>query len=211
MSKWIDISVPLRTGMVHWPGDLPPRLERVASIEGGDVYNARELHMNAHIGTHMDAPMHFLRDGAGIDTMPFEATIGPVRVIQILDTERITPEELEPQDLQPGERILLKTVNSSRIWQSEEFQEKFVHIDARAAKYFADRRVKTIGIDCLSVGAYGGDIVETHQILLGAGIWIIEGLNLSAVEPGRYELICLPIKIQDGDGAPARAILRSIE
>jgi len=210
MNPWIDISVPLRTGMVHWPGDLTPHMERAASIDRGDVYNALELHMSAHTATHMDAPLHFLKDGAPIETMPFEATIGVARVIPIL-RDKITAEELEPFQLQPGERILFKTANSGRVFATDDFLEQFVHINASSAQYLADRQVRTIGIDCLSVGAYDGDIVETHRILLGAGIWIIEGLDLSGVEPGEYDLICLPLKIAGGDGAPARAILRQRE
>jgi len=210
MSKWMDISVPLRSGMVHWPGDAPPSMDRLADMDKGDVCNARMMHMSAHTGTHMDAPLHFLRDGMSIDQMPAEATIGPARVIQIRDLNVIGRDELEKCDIRAGERLLFKTANSTRCWKCRHFLKEFVHVNAEAARYLVERRVSTIGVDYLSVGAYAGDGVETHQILLSAGVWIIEGLDLSAVAPGEYEMVCLPLKIAGGDGAPARAFLRNI-
>jgi arylformamidase len=132
-------------------------------------------------------------------------------VIAIEHSEFITPEELSPHDIQPNERILFKTRNSAGIWSSTEFVKNFVHCNAAAAAYLVERQVQTIGIDYLSIGGYKCDGVETHQILLGAGIWVIEGLNLAEVEPGNYDLVCLPLKILGGDGAPARAIIRKTE
>lgn len=207
--KWIDISVPLRTAMVRWPGDSPARIERVADMTRGDDCNLSTLAMSAHTGTHMDAPLHFLREGAGIETMPLEAGIGPARVIAIRDARRIEVKELEPYRLGGGERVLFKTRNSERCWQGDEFVKNFVYIPAETARFLAERGVRTVGIDYLSVGAYEGDGEETHRILLGAGIWIIEGLDLSGVEPGDYELVCLPLKIAGADGAPARAAVRA--
>jgi arylformamidase len=133
------------------------------------------------------------------------------RVIEIRDTESIQREELEFHHIQQGERVLFKTVNSARCWQTDTFLEDFVYISQEAAHYLAAVGVQTVGIDYLSVGGYTKDAVETHLALLGAGIWIIEGLDLSQVDPGTYELICLPIKITGSDGGPARAILRKRE
>jgi arylformamidase len=209
--NWIDVSVPLRTGMVHWPDNPPVSIERMLDIGHGDVANVSKLSMGAHTGTHMDAPVHFFQNGKGIDSMPFTATIGRARVIEIHDPESIKPEELYGYDIQRGERILFKTRNSSRCWQTDEFVQDFVYISQEAARYLASQQVQTIGVDYLSVGGYFNDGVETHHALLEADIWLIEGLNLQDVLPGIVELICLPLKIEGCDGAPARAILRSIE
>jgi arylformamidase len=205
---WIDISVPLYTGMAHWPDNPPVRIERMLDLARGDAANVSKIELGAHTGTHMDAPRHFLADGAGIDDMPFDATIGPARVIRIEHPQVILPEELEAHHLQAEERVLFRTRNSERCWNTAEFVEDFVYISAAAAQFLADRQVRTIGVDYLSVGGYVYDGVETHRILLSAGIWLIEGLNLSAVEPGTYDLVCLPLRIAGADGALARAILR---
>jgi arylformamidase len=210
MSEWIDISVPLRTGMANWPGDLGVNIQQTQNIDEGDVCNLRTISMSAHTGTHMDAPLHFIANGRSIDTMPIDATVGLARVIAIGDKRVIGREELELHDPQPGERILFKTRNSGMSFQSyDAFSPEFVAIGAGAARYLVERGVRTVGVDYLSVGALEGDGVETHRILLGAGLWLIEGLNLSRISPGEYDLVCLPLKIQGGDGAPARAALRA--
>ncbi len=211
MSQWIDISVTLHSGMAHWPDNPPVHIERMLDIGRGDPCNVSTLAMGSHTGTHMDAPLHFLPTGQGLETMPFEATLGPARVIEIHDPEAIKPEELLPHALQPGERVLFKTRNSTRCWQADNFVEDFVYISQEAARALAALKVRTVGVDYLSVGGYTKDGVETHRALLEAGIWIIEGLDLSQVQPGAYELICLPIKVASSDGAPARAILRKAE
>jgi arylformamidase len=208
---WIDVSIPLRTGMVHWPDDPPVSIERVLDIERGDVVSVSRLSMSAHTGTHMDAPLHFFRTGKSIDTMPLTACLGRARVIEIRDPESIKPEELRHYQLQRGERVLFKTRNSARCWQTDDFVEDFVYISQEAARFLAAQQVQTVGVDYLSVGGFFKDGVETHHALLEAGIWIIEGLDLSSVAPGMYELICLPLKIEGSDGAPARAILRLAE
>jgi len=197
--------------MVHWPDNPPVSIERMLDIERGDVANVSKLSMGAHTGTHMDAPIHFFRTGRGLDTMPLTATIGRARVIEIRDPESIKPEELRPHRIQRGERVLFKTRNSARCWQTDDFVEDFVYISQEAARYLAAKQVQTIGVDYLSVGGFFKDGVETHHALLEAGIWIIEGLNLANVAPGIYELVCLPLKIEGSDGAPSRAILRFVE
>jgi arylformamidase len=207
---WIDVSVSLHSGMVHLPDNPPVRIERALSIEHGDAANVSEISMGAHTGTHMDGPLHFVRDGKSLDEMPLDATIGRARVIEVSDPESIKLDELHPYRLQRGERILFKTQNAARRWSSEDFIEDFVYVSQEAAQYLADRGIQIVGVDYLSVGGFLKDCVETHQALLEAGIWVIEGLDLSAVEPGEYELVCLPIKIKRSDGAPARAILRPI-
>jgi arylformamidase len=204
---WVDVSVPLRSGMVHWPDNPPVRIERMLDIERGDVANVSTISLGSHTGTHMDAPIHFVRGGEGMDRMPFDATMGLARVIEIQDATSIKPDELDPHGIGRGERVLFKTRNSSLAWWARDFIEDFVYVSQEAARYLAERGVRTVGVDYLSVGGFYADGVETHQALLGAGIWVIEGLDLSGVEPGEHELICLPLKVEGGDGAPARALL----
>jgi arylformamidase len=211
LKQWTDISVPLYPGMVHWPGDPEFDSSLAKGISRGDVCNVTRFSTSAHIGTHMDAPRHFVERGLGIDQMPLEAAMGRCRVIEIKDREAIKPDELEPQKLRAGERLLFKTHNSAKAWKSDTFAKDFVYVSKEAAQYLVDAEVQTIGVDYLSVGGFFKDGVETHQILLGAKVWIIEGLNLARIKPGNYELVCLPIKLVGSDGAPARAILRPVE
>jgi arylformamidase len=194
--------------MVHWPGDPEVRITRALSIDAGDDANVSHLDLGAHTGTHMDAPVHFVPGGAGIDAMPPEATIGPARVVAIDDPESVKADELRRNEPQRGERLILRTRNSGRDWSRQQFDPDFVHVAPDGAALLAESRVRTVGVDYLSVGGYRSGGAETHRALLEAGIWIIEGLDLIAVEPGDYELICLPMKIVDSDGAPARALLR---
>lgn len=210
-SPWIDVSVPLRTGMVNWPGDPPARISQALSMERGDPCTVSLLEMGAHTGTHMDAPAHFVPGDHGIDEMPLDAAMGAARVILIRDRASIHPDELDPHSIRQGERVLFKTYNSERCWDTDSFVEDFVYLSAAAARYLAERQVRLIGVDYLSVGGFHANGVEIHQALLQAGIWIIEGLNLKQVPPGPVELICLPLKIAGGDGAPARALVRPVD
>ncbi len=205
---WIDISVPLWSGMVHWPTDQEVLIERKLALDRGDPMNLTAAAMSLHTGTHMDAPLHFLAGAPGIDRMPLDATVGPARVLEFPTAAAIGPAELEPYAIEAGERILLKTSNSRRCWRTDEFIADFVAVTPDGARFLAARRITAVGIDYISIGADGEDGDEAHRALMAAGVWIIEGLNLSAVEPGDYELICLPLKVLDGDGAPARAIVR---
>lgn len=207
-SSWIDISVPLHAGMAHWPNDKAFQRVETETIAHGSECNLSEFSSSAHLGTHMDAPRHYLADGAGMESFPVAAGVGPARVIAISDPELIRVSELKPHRLSKGERILFKTLNSEKCWETPTFQKKFVHVPQETAVYLADCCVRTVGVDYLSVGGYDSDGAETHRTLLRAGIWIIEGLILKDVEPGDYELICLPLKMVGSDGAPARAVLR---
>ena len=210
-SPWIDVSVPLKTGMVSWPGDPPARFSHAKEIERGDPCTVSLLEMGAHTGTHMDAPAHFVRGGIGIDKMPVDAAIGSARVIPIRDRKSIKADELLRHRIRRGERILFKTYNSDHCWDTDSFVEDFVYLSAAAAQYLVERQVRLVGVDYLSVGGFRADGVESHQALLKAGIWIIEGLNLKRVRPGRVQLVCLPLKIAGGDGAPARALVRPMD
>ena len=205
---WIDVTVPLKNGMVHWPDDPPFRVTRAQDLARGDMCTVSEIALGVHTGTHMDAPSHFVPDGAPMDALPLDAVMGPARVIEIRDSHVIPVDELRPHAFQRGERVLFKTRNSPRCWDTDAFVEDFVYIPRETAAYLVDRGVQTVGVDYLSVAGYMRDTVETHEALLQAGVWIIEGLNLSAVSAGPYDLVCLPLRIAGADGAPARAVLR---
>jgi arylformamidase len=211
ISNWIDITVPLFGSMVHWPGDPPIEIHRTSDKAKGDEYNLSEISMGSHSGTHIDAPLHIIENGTSVDNMDFNTTIGKARVIEIQDEKSIKQEEISRHGIRRGERILFKTRNSSEAWKDNKFRKEFVFLSKGAAVFLVERGVRLVGVDYLSIGSfkYGGS--EVHRTLLGAKIWIIEGLNLAGVSPGRFDLICLPIKIRGGDGAPARAVLRSSE
>jgi arylformamidase len=206
--QWIDVSVPLRPGMVVWPGDPPVRIERISAIADGGVVNMSAISMCLHTGTHVDAPLHFLEGGRSLEEMPLDALSGPARVIDIRSPKAIRVREFGALRIRRGERILFKTRNSARCWRAGEFCRDYVYLTREAATELVRRGIAAVGIDYLSIGAPNEEGYEVHRMLLGAGIWIIEGLDLSSVPAGRYELICLPLKVPGADGAPARALLR---
>jgi arylformamidase len=209
-SEWIDISYPLSEDMIHWPQDpVPPDIKSHSHTSEEGTITMSQMTINTHHGTHIDAPRHFFPDGTPVDEMPLGAIMGPARVIEIKDTESIKPEELAAHDIQPGERILFKTVNSS-YYKLGKFVEDFVYISNEAAQFLKDKKVSVIGIDYLAIGSFKDrpSLLEVHRTILGNGIWVIEALDLSAVKAGRYEIICLPIKIKQGDAGQARAIVR---
>jgi arylformamidase len=205
---WIDISIPLHNAMVHWPGDPPFIRTKTEDMDRGDTHNISQLSMGSHTGTHVDAPRHFIRDGIDISAMSLETLVGVARVIEIQDPRWIQPDELRKNEIRRRERLLFKTRNSGSVWENKEFVTDFVALSREAAGFLVERKVKMIGMDYLSVGPFHGEGAATHRALLGAGIWIIEGLDLSKVEAGKYQLVCLPLKIEGGDGAPARAIVK---
>ena len=207
-SRWIDVSIPLRNGMVHWPGDSPFELSRIQDMERGDSVTLSRIAMGLHSGTHVDAPKHFIRKGEDVTLMRLDAMIGIARVIEIHDPHSIKPAELINHRIRRGERILFKTCNSTNAWKTDVFMKDYVFISKEAADYLSEIKIKVVGVDYLSVGAYKGDGPYVHRMLLGSGVWLIEGLDLSPVSPGKYSFICLPLRILGGDGAPARAVLR---
>ena len=199
-----DISIPIRNGMLHYSGNPPVHVTRVSSLEDGDPANVSELDMGAHTGTHVDATDHFLDGGAGAEALPLEALIGPAEVVDAaaatvaLDLVTLRNLELPPRG---SKRILFKTRNS-QLWNRDEFTRDFVRLDGKAAAYLVERGARLLGIDYLSIGD-----AEAHRVLLSAGVVCVEGLDLRGIEPGAYELICLPLKLVGSDGAPARAVL----
>ena len=220
----IDITIPFRNGMVHWPSDPAPRIERIMDVNKGDKVTMSKLQMISHTGTHIDAPLHFVPKGGTIDEMPLDTMIGPARVIEIKDAESVKLEELTPYDVRPGERILFKTQNSSRLYKTDEFSKEYVFVSYEAAEYLVDRGIVLVALDYLSICKYEteadwdsvteyltkSDMHRVHRIFLEKGIYILEAVNLSGVEPGEYELICLPIKLERGDAGLARAVLRPL-
>ena len=187
----VDVSVPVRPGMIVYPGDPEVRLERVCSNEG-DGFNLSRLDLGVHSGTHVDAPLHFLEGGAAVETLPLEVLVGPCVVVDGLDVAAVP---------RGAERVLFKTQNG-RLWERDEFTEDFAELDGEAARALVAAGVRLVGIDYLSIGDE-----EAHRILLGAGVIAVEGLDLREVEPGEYRLVCAPLKLEGAEGAPARVLL----
>jgi arylformamidase len=203
-----DITVPVENGMPVWPGDPAVRLDRVASIAQGAHANVSSLSCGVHVGTHVDAPVHFLDGAPSVEAMPLDALIGRAFVADLRRATRIDAEALDKARIPPRvQRILFRTRNSE-FWRRGEktFQTGFVAVDASGAEWLVRRKVRLVGVDYLSVAPYK-DSRPTHQILLGAGVVILEGVDLSRVPSGAYQLYCLPMKLVGSDGAPARAVL----
>ncbi len=207
--KLYDVSLTINAGMLVWPGDPPVTVDTVKAIAHGDSSNVSLLHIGTHTATHVDAPRHFIPDAPGIDSLQPELLVGPARLFQLTEVQRIDRNLLEALDFNGITRLLLGTRNSALLKQGE-FSRDYTSMTADAASYLVDSGVKLVGIDYLSVEEYQKEGRPTHHILLGAGIAIIEGLDLTGVPPGDYELLCLPLKLKDGDGAPARVFLREV-
>ncbi len=205
---FIDISMDIEDGMVHWPSDPAIEIDNYSDIKKGAASNNSKITCGVHTGTHMDAPRHFIDGGAGIDKFNLDTLIGPCRVIEVpAGISPISKEFLEPLNIKKGDRLLFKTKNSEWINAGDNnFHAGYVCVNPEAAKYMVENGVILVGVDYLSVEGYhvGHD---THKTLLGAGVVIIEGLNLFKVAAGDYKLIALPVKIKDSNGAPARVIL----
>ncbi|MBP6822693.1 MAG: cyclase family protein [Acidobacteria bacterium] len=212
--KIYDITVPISAELPVYPGDPNIQLERIMSLENGDIANVTRLCCSTHIGTHVDPPSHFIAGAMSLDELPLETLIGTARVIDVGDVPAIDravlDKVLDDSDLNGATRVLFKTRNSSFWPESKTFREDFVYIEPDAARRLVELGVQLVGIDYLSVEKFNFDEPATHLVLLGANVIIVEGLALRDVPPGDYELLCLPLKIKDGDGSPARVVLRSI-
>ena len=211
-SGGIDISYGIKEGMMHWPmSPIYPHIDWVLHPSKGHEVTMSHININTHNGTHVDSPRHFYADGKTIEDMPLDALMGPTRVIEIKDKDSIKSKELEAHNIKAGERILFKTRNSE-LYKTDKFVEDYVYIETEAGRYLKDKKVSVVGIDYQAIGTIKDkqNIFDVHKILLGAGIWVIEVINLSGVKAGMYEMICLPLRIKDGDAGPARAIIRPI-
>jgi len=206
-----DITVPIRCGMPVYEGDPGVEIKAWTALAKGDSANVSFLHFGAHTGTHVDAPAHFIQGGRKIDALALETLMGPARVIRVPDDiAEIGPDFLVKCDLEQVERVLFHTRNSN-FW-SEGFRKDFTHLSPEAAERLVNLGVKLVGTDYLSIEKFHSGHHRTHITLLSKNVVIVEGLNLSDVPEGDYELICLPLKIAEGagDGAPARAVLRTV-
>lgn len=204
-----DISLTLSSDLPTWPGDPGLDLEQFESMDKGDHVNVTKISTSVHVGTHVDAPHHFLNDGRTVEQLSLEVLNGPCYVIQLPDgIEAITAEVLERTEITSGMKRVLFGTRNSHLWArgETEFQTDFVAITEDGAEWLVERGVQLVGVDYLSVAPYG-DSEPTHKVFLRAGVVLVEGLNLSNVMRGFYELYCLPLKIAGCDGAPARAIL----
>lgn len=209
--KIYDISVPIRANMPVYEGDPGVKIEAWSAFAKGDSSNVSMLNFGAHTGTHVDAPAHFIEGARRIDALPLDLLIGPARVIRVADeVKEITPAFLQAADLNNVERLIFHTRNSA-LW-GESFEKDFTHLLPEAAQYLVDRGVRLVGTDYLSIEKFHSGHHRTHLTLLSNDVVIVEGLNLAEVPEGDYELICLPLRIADGsgDGAPARAVLRTL-
>ncbi len=205
--KLIDVSVPLDPALPTYPGNTPFSLESIKRLARGDSSNVSTVHMSVHAGTHVDAPRHFFDSGSGAESLPLDILCGRARVVELTVRSAITAQDLAGFDLREDVRLLLKTQNS-RLWGSPAFHDGFIGVAESAARFLVDRGVKLVGVDYLSVEPFKTPGAPSHHVLLGAGTIIIEGLNLRDVDPGTYEMFCLPLPIVGSDGAPARVILR---
>lgn len=201
-----DVSLPIRSGMVVWPGDADVVVETVRSQADGSRANVSAARLGLHTGTHVDAPCHFITGAAGVDSLALDALIGAAWVAELPTDGPVTVQDLARDGIpDEAQRLLLKTRNST-LWARPGFCPDFAHLTPDAARWVVDRGIRLIGVDYLSVEAFTGD-GSTHEILLGAGVVVLEGLNLSEVSSGWYTLYCLPLKVLGGDGAPARVVL----
>lgn len=208
--KIYDITVPISNDLPVYPGDPAIHIERILDLDKGDIARVSHLSFSTHIGTHIDPPYHFLKDGVPLDQAPLDVFIGPARVVDVGDAVSIDAALLSTFDLEGASRVIFKTRNS-RFWrEANEFQKDFVYLETGAAEALVARGVKLVGIDYLSIEKFGFDKPTTHWTLLGNNVFIVEGLDLNEIAPGDYELICLPLKIKDGDGGPARVVLREL-
>lgn len=206
--KIYDISIPISNAMPTWPGDPSVVIESVKQIGKGSRSNVSRVSFSDHTGTHFDPPLHFIPGGKTVDQLDLNVLYGPARVVDFTRVEReITARDLERARIPRRVTRLLFKTRSSMLWERAGFQQNYIGIAWDAAEWLVARGVQLVGVDYLSVETYGASEPRTHRTLLGAGIVIVEGLDLRGIKPGKYTFIGLPLKIQNGDGAPGRAIL----
>lgn len=212
---WLDVTYPIFEEIVVWPGQPPVSLRRLSALADGDTANVSLIAMSLHTGTHIDAPRHFIEGGADIAAAPLDVMMGPVRVAQVDNAESVAEAEIRSferrsGDLKAGERVFFRTTNSDSDWSVEPFRKDYVALEPDAANYLAAKKLEVVGVDYLSVASFNNP-VETHRILLGSGVWVIEGLDLRFVHEGRFEMLALPLKIVTGEASPLRVLLRPLE
>jgi arylformamidase len=205
--KLIDVTVPLDANLPTYPGNTPFAIEAIKRIARGDSSNVSTLHMSAHAGTHVDAPRHFFDDAPGAEALPLEMLLGRTRVIEITSRGGISADALADIDISEDVRVLFKTSNS-RLWGTPDFHQDYVGVTSSGAEHLIAHGIKVVGVDYLTVEEFKKPGAPAHHVLLGGGAIVIEGLNLRDVDPGIYDMLCLPLRVVGADGAPARVILR---
>jgi arylformamidase len=207
-----DLTLPVSNDLPVWPGDPAINFYRVSDVNNGDVVTLSRLESGSHIGTHLDAPVHFIQNGNTVDKLDLNMLMGPCRVIDVGAADMIDAALLETLPIPvDATRLLFRTRNSDLWAQGDgDFHTDYVAIDRSGAEWLVKRGIRLVGVDYMSVAPYHATI-PTHEVLLRAGVIAVENLNLAGVEPGDYHLICLPLKLKNGDGAPVRAVLMSSE
>lgn len=208
MKNYIDISVPINSDLPVWPGSQNIEIKQSLSIKNSDIANESSINMNLHTGTHVDAPSHFINNGLSIDQIPITKFIGPAYVASIKNTETITKDILNNSSIPKDTKRLLIQTDNTELWVSRntKFYEDYIALSLCAANWIVDKGIELVGIDYLSIQKYN-DSPQTHIELLSNNIVILEGLNLSNVTEGWYDLICLPLKLEKIEASPARALL----
>ena len=206
-ASWTLVSTGLRKGMVQWPGDTIFEINTETIKDNGIDINVSSITTSLHIGTHIDAPLHYITNGNDITKFNSEVLIGEVKVISIINENEITIEELKNKSINKGDRVFFKTTNSNKNWMYEPFKYDFIALSTDAAKYLAEKQITMVGIDYISIGRIENNN-EVHAALLEKGICIVEGLLLRDIEVGNYELICLPLFIESAEGSPATVLLK---
>ena len=206
-----DISVGISSEIPIWPGDPSIEIERFSRIEEGEDANVTRMNACVHAGTHIDAPLHFIEGGMSVDALPLEVLLGRAYVVDLPDADKVDETTLEKAQIPPRTRRLLFKTRNSFLWEEneKEFQRDFVGVDSSGAEWLVRKGIQLVGIDYLGIAPYE-ESAQPHRILLEADVVILEGLNLSEVQRGRYTLYCFPIKIIGSEGAPARAILAGV-
>lgn len=207
MSRIYDISVPIRSGGLVYPGNPEIEITLQQAVAKGAGANVSFIRFGSHTGTHADAARHFFDDGQTVDKIPLERLIGPALLLSFPDDLRsVSAADLSNHDLKGRKRVLIRTRNSALLSQKE-FVRDYTYLAPDGAQYLVDNGVELVGVDYLSIEQFHSGHHKTHRILLERSVVILEGLDLSVPAPGEYELICLPLRIEGCDGAPARAVL----
>ena len=203
-----DISLPISDSLVVWPDHPPIGISHSSHLDRGDRSTISRLEISSHMGTHVDAPAHFVPGASGVDAMDLGLLVGPTLVVHCLEVDAISAGVLDGLAIPPGTKRLLFRTRNSEYWRRGErvFAEDYVGVTRDGCHWLIEHGVRLVGVDYLAVAPFD-DLIVPHQILLGAGMVVLEGLDLGQIAPGIYQLVCLPLKIEGGDGAPARAIL----
>jgi arylformamidase len=206
-SAWIDCTHTIESTMLMWPGDPPPAFTHLRSQANGDRTTTTAVSLSAHSGTHVDAPRHLILDGMSVEALPLDVLCGPAWVADVEAGHGVSAADVDGLPAGNVQRVLWRT-GAYRAWQTGHFDPAFPALSVEAAQRLMDRCVRLVGIDSFSMDPYDLHDLPAHRILLGAGLIVLENLDLSQVAPGPYELIALPLKLAASDGAPARVIVR---